>query len=358
MKSKIIFVQPSHSSFVKVDEDILRSEFRVTDVCLNQDKGRLAYLVGMFKLKLCITTNSTAKLVVIWFADYHAFVAVVLARFFRIKSIVMIGGYDAVCYPEFRYGVFTHKLRGWCAAYALKHSNLIIANHQALLDSQNYYYKPQGHPEGVFQLIRGLTTKSEVIYNSITFQIAEKVSPVRQKQILCVGGTPRYEDVFNKGFDLILSVAAIQQDWHFVLVGIEQLWMPRLEKDFRISELPNVVILPSIPHEEVLDLMRISSIYLQPSISEGMPNALMEAMLCGCIPVGSNVAGIPTLIANQGYIFNQRRAEALRDAILLAMSSKADRQAISDSISRRFNVNVRKKALIESVRRVIDSSSD
>jgi len=358
MKNQIIYVQPSHGSFIKVDEDILRSEFRVTDVCLNQDKGKLAYLVGLFKLKFSMLTNPAAKLAIIWFADYHAFVAVFLARFLRIKSIVMIGGYDGVCYPEFGYGVYCHKLRGWCASYALRHTDLIIANHQALLSSQNLYYDPNGHPEGVFQLIRGLTTKSEVIYNSTTFQKAEKVSPVRHKQILCVGGTPRYEDVFNKGFDLIFSVAAMQRDWHFVLVGIDQLWMPRLEKDFRISELSNVVILPSIPHEEVLDLMRISSIYLQPSISEGMPNALMEAMLCGCIPVGSNVSGIPTLIADQGYVFNRRNTEALRDAIHLAISSKADRQAISDSISRRFNINVRKKALIDSVRMVIDSLSD
>jgi glycosyltransferase involved in cell wall biosynthesis len=353
MKNQIIYVRPSHGSFTKVDKDILLSEFRVTDVCLNQDKGRLAYLVGLFKLKLSMATNSSAKLVLIWFADYHAFVAVFLAKFFRMKSIVMIGGYDAVCYPEFRYGAYCNKLRGWCAAYALKHANLIIANHQALLDSQNYYYNQQGHPEGVFQLIRGLSTKAEVIYNSITFQKAEEVNPVRQKQILCVGGTPRYEDVFNKGYDLIFAVAAMQQDWQFVMVGINQLWMPRLEKDFRISALTNVLILPNIPHEEVLDLMKTSSIYLQPSISEGMPNALMEAMLCGCIPVGSNVAGIPTIIDDHGFVFDQRSPKALHEVIQLAMSFKVDRQAISESIIRRFNLSLRKQAMLESLSRLI-----
>jgi glycosyltransferase involved in cell wall biosynthesis len=170
-----------------------------------------------------------------------------------------------------------------------------------------------------------------------------------------VGGTPRYKDIFNKGFDLIFSVAALEPDWHFVLIGIDIQWMPGLERDFAISSLRNVVILPAIPHEEVLDLMQTSSIYVQPSISEGMPNALMEAMIHGCIPVGSNVAGIPTLIGDWGVIFYQRKAADFRAAIQLAMDLHPDRQAISNSIRERFNPIIRQQALLENLRKLADS---
>jgi glycosyltransferase involved in cell wall biosynthesis len=46
--------------------------------------------------------------------------------------------------------------------------------------------------------------------------------------------------------------------------------------------------------------------YFQLSIMEGFPNALAEAMLCGCIPIGSNVSGIPFIIGDTGYILNKR----------------------------------------------------
>src|SRR4030095_949960 len=46
--------------------------------------------------------------------------------------------------------------------------------------------------------------------------------------------------------------------------------------------------------------------YLQLSIAEGFPSAICEAMLCECIPIGSNVAAIPMIISNNGFIVEKR----------------------------------------------------
>ncbi len=61
--------------------------------------------------------------------------------------------------------------------------------------------------------------------------------------------------------------------------------------------------------------MRTSRCFIQASISEGMPNALMEAMAMGCIPIGSRVAAIPTLIGQVGIIVEHRDLACLNAAI-------------------------------------------
>ncbi len=63
----------------------------------------------------------------------------------------------------------------------------------------------------------------------------------------------------------------------------------------------------------VADLLRTMDIFVLPSLSEAFSNALLEAMACGCCPIGSNVGGTPELIADgeRGLLFEPGNAEDL-----------------------------------------------
>jgi glycosyltransferase involved in cell wall biosynthesis len=65
-----------------------------------------------------------------------------------------------------------------------------------------------------------------------------------------------------------------------------------------------VKFLGSLPHEKVFEYLDTIDIYVQPSDTEGLPRALVEAMSRGCPSIGSNVGGIPELL-NRKLLFRK-----------------------------------------------------
>lgn len=72
----------------------------------------------------------------------------------------------------------------------------------------------------------------------------------------------------------------------------------------------NIVFLGSLNHDEVFKLLDNIDIYIQPSLQEGLPRALIEAMSRGCCCIGSNAGGIPELL-NEKYVFKKKNVKEL-----------------------------------------------
>jgi len=65
------------------------------------------------------------------------------------------------------------------------------------------------------------------------------------------------------------------------------------------------------------ELLRVFDLYVLPSLSEGMPLALLEAMAAGCPVVATNVGGVPDIIIDgyNGMLVEPRNKDALAKAI-------------------------------------------
>jgi glycosyltransferase involved in cell wall biosynthesis len=70
--------------------------------------------------------------------------------------------------------------------------------------------------------------------------------------------------------------------------------------------------------ERVAQHLRLCDVYLQPSLWEGMPNALLEAMACGCGCIGSDAGGIPEIIDHgvTGFVLPRAQLHHLGRAVL------------------------------------------
>jgi len=76
-----------------------------------------------------------------------------------------------------------------------------------------------------------------------------------------------------------------------------------------------LVFLGVLTLDEVFRQIDKVDIYIQPSLQEGLPRAVIEAMSRACPCLGAKTAGIPELLANE-CIFERSSTDSVTDAIL------------------------------------------
>ena len=93
--------------------------------------------------------------------------------------------------------------------------------------------------------------------------------------------------------------------------------------------------------EERGELLRTSDIFVMPSYSEGLSNALMEAMSSGCAPIATEVGGNCFLIQNgvSGFLFSPGDLEALRAHIRRLITDRDKRRAIAGEARKRMEIS-------------------
>jgi TonB family protein len=128
-----------------------------------------------------------------------------------------------------------------------------------------------------------------------------------------------------KGFDVLLRAAAevcqVYPKATFLIVGSVQ--EPDCDRDLRdlVRQLDlerNVRFLSKMENESVWSLLKLCDVFCQPSRSEGMSNALLEAMGCGLPCVATAVGGTPEVLEDgrTGYVVPREDHHAAANRIL------------------------------------------
>jgi glycosyltransferase involved in cell wall biosynthesis len=210
------------------------------------------------------------------------------------------------------------------------------------LVSQHYSYDPQINPkQGLLQLIPGLKTPIQVIPNGFDTEFWKDLGTERVKQsfisVATSTSTPARARV--KGYDLIEQLAAKNPEWNFTLVG---------DADYPALS-PNIRVLGKQTPAGLVQLYNTHEFYLQLSSSEGFPNALGEAMACGCVPIGSAVGAIPEIIGDTGLLLTRKSLGALQQLIQDWMDGKTKLTSPRARIERYFTYDHRRKLLLRAL---------
>jgi glycosyltransferase involved in cell wall biosynthesis len=88
-----------------------------------------------------------------------------------------------------------------------------------------------------------------------------------------------------------------------------------------------------VPHERVQDYMNQAEVFVLPSLSEGFPVTILEAMACGLPVVATRVGGIPDIIDDDanGYLIDTKNPEQIAEALLKLLQDKQLRKDISEN---------------------------
>lgn len=105
------------------------------------------------------------------------------------------------------------------------------------------------------------------------------------------------QDVLLKAIHILPSDIKAGIELYFIGKG-DSSWLLNLAKTLNLED--NIKFIgPKESGQEIFEFLSTMSLYVQPSLTEGMPRALLEAMSVGCPILGSKVGGIPDVIENE-----------------------------------------------------------
>lgn len=133
---------------------------------------------------------------------------------------------------------------------------------------------------------------------------------------------------------LITALKMLQQQGQpvkLVLVG-----RGRGEKDLRryvqqLDLVNSVIFTGQIPNENIPQFMAAADVFVLPSLSEGLPNVVLEAMASGLPIIATKVGGLPEIIeeGRNGFLVEPKNPKQIVEKILSIFGNDELRNSIS-----------------------------
>ncbi|MDD3708999.1 MAG: glycosyltransferase family 4 protein [Methanothrix sp.] len=308
--TKISFIYYSaNSPFIESDYKMLSSHFLV-------NKFRYKRIWNVFGMMGVVWRSDVSFS---WFAGGHAFLAVLFSKFFRRKSVVVVGGFEVAYAPEINYGQFT---LGWnkkaLTKFVLKHADLVLPVSDFTKNEVLSYTKPKN-------II--------VVYNGID---TDRFKPEGEKCDLVITVASGSGSIIRlKGLDIFIAAAGYLSETEFIVLGLSETDMDTL-KTFNPPK--NVKLFGRLSQDGLIKWYQKAKAYCQLSYRESFGVALAEAMSCGCVPVVSERGALPEVVGCTGFYVPYGDPEATAEAIKKALASSGDlgkeaRKRVTDNFS-------------------------
>ncbi|MCK5824555.1 MAG: glycosyltransferase family 4 protein [Ichthyobacteriaceae bacterium] len=344
-RSNIILVAPFISSFIKSDIDILSKKY---NVIINTYKWANKFMLPfnlLFQFVFFITHIFKADKVIVEFGGYWSLIPSVIGKLFGVPVFIVLHGTDCASIPSIGYGSLRKKMIQFFCGVSYKYATKLLPVSSSLVSVKNTFLQnTDSENQGYKTFFKNNKTDFKVIYNGVdsafwkplpNFIKDEKsfISAFSDKQFILKGG------------DLIIELAEKYADYTFYIAGTIA---PK-----NIRNIPvNVIFLGILSKEKMREYFNKSTYHFQLSIFEGFGLALTEAMLCGCIPIGSSSNIIPEIIGDTGFVLKNRNVNDL-DVLVKEVIGLKNKTEYAEKarlrVIKNYSFNNREKELFKAI---------
>jgi len=177
----------------------------------------------------------------------------------------------------------------------------------------------------IFCLTKKMGMELEAVLPSVAGKIrytSTGVNPVffkdlgkkRKNQLLAIGYL-RWQKGYTYLLEAVSRIFSQYPDYSLVIVGDgpeKEAIINRIE-ELGISD--KVKLLGIVNRQRVMELLNESKIFIMPSLSEGLPKVLLEALSCGTPAVITTGCNADDIIQKRGLLVKTRDPQALAEAI-------------------------------------------
>lgn len=230
----------------------------------------------------------------------------VLARFASFSSAFVCSVAHKMGKPVFAEvmscgwdGLWNHGLMGKLAA-----PFMLFAVKKALWNADYALYVTETFLQKRYPCKNKTVGVSDVVIDEISDEICqkrnEKISRCDLRNITLM--TSGAVNVWYKGQHFViraiplLNQMGIRVKYYCVGQG-DPAYLKKVAKKCGVED--QVVFTGPVSHDEVFKFLDRCDIYIQPSLQEGLPRALVEAMSRGCPAIGARTGGIPELLPDE-----------------------------------------------------------
>lgn len=270
------------SGYVKIDFDNITVNF--VEAITTPKKFIFHSLKTFSKIRNVVLMSDA-----VYCRGINGMIAQYVAKLNCIPEFAFLGGciYDSMK----NFGSF---YKSFMAKIAVKITKMSIANTTNVIYCSNYLVKR--YPTSGKKFIW-----SEVKINQIDEQVKlKRTDKILYKKNIVNIGLIGYVSNKIKGIDTaIKALTSLDSNYHLkILGGGNHDKYDLLVKELNLSDRVTFCGV-LVGGEEVFRWLDDIDIYIQPSLTEGLPKAALEAMSRGCPVIASNVGGLPDIVDNK-----------------------------------------------------------